>query len=425
MLLEAGAWAVGAIGGGWHWRDAARVERERAVGGAAAQAPSTGGAERAESALLAEVGNRETVLHPYIGYVFDPALNKLPERIASKALRVDPLGFFTNDDPPPSGAPDEIEVGIFGGSVAFLLCFQAHDAVLAALAPRYPGKRLRLRCLAGGGYRQPQQLMTLAYLQSLGRHFDLVINLDGFNEVALTGPENQARRVNPFYPRGWPELVPQAPTRARLLALGTIAGLEERRVTAARWFSQRPLAWSSAATLLWRTIDRGLAARLGQARAALAATPAADRFLLRGPVYRESPDGLYADIARNWAASSRAMAALAHSTGGEYVHVLQPNQYDKGAKPMGAEERKVAVRADQPYREGVVRGYALLSREGERLREEGVTFLDARRAFADVAAPLFVDDCCHVGPEGSERLVRWIAQRLPARSDASHAAARP
>ena len=46
-------------------------------------------------------------------------------------------------------------------------------------------------CMAHEGYKQPQQLLVLAYFLSIGQPFDLVINIDGFNEVALSPLNNQ------------------------------------------------------------------------------------------------------------------------------------------------------------------------------------------------------------------------------------------
>ena len=53
-----------------------------------------------------------------------------------------------------------------------------------------------------GGYKQPQQLLTLAYYISLGAEFDTVINIDGFNEVALPPIHNIPKNIYPFYPVG-------------------------------------------------------------------------------------------------------------------------------------------------------------------------------------------------------------------------------
>jgi hypothetical protein len=46
-----------------------------------------------------------------------------------------------------------------------------------------------------GGYKQPQQLMALNWFMALGGEFDIVINLDGFNDVALPALENVPTRI--------------------------------------------------------------------------------------------------------------------------------------------------------------------------------------------------------------------------------------
>lgn len=78
-------------------------------------------------------------------------------------------------------------VGIFGGSVARQCCDQGAPRLAALLewSPRFAGREVVPLCLGHEGYKQPEQLLVLAYLLSLGQQFDLVINIDGFNEVAL------------------------------------------------------------------------------------------------------------------------------------------------------------------------------------------------------------------------------------------------
>ena len=46
-------------------------------------------------------------------------------------------------------------------------------------------------CLSHEGYKQPQQLLVLSYFLSIGQTFDLVVNIDGFNEVALSSLNHQ------------------------------------------------------------------------------------------------------------------------------------------------------------------------------------------------------------------------------------------
>ena len=51
--------------------------------------------------------------------------------------------------------------------------------------------------MAHGGWKQPQQLLALSWILALGGELDVLINVDGFNEVALDGVENAERGVFP------------------------------------------------------------------------------------------------------------------------------------------------------------------------------------------------------------------------------------
>jgi hypothetical protein len=384
----------------------------RSAGGGAVAAPRLPAA-----AMGAEAARSPIVLQPYLGYVLDPEVEQRRKRPGSGAVMVTEDGFLATPDPPPTGDPDEVEVGLFGGSVALILCVHGHDALLAGLA-RFPGfehKRLALRCFALGGYKQPQQLMTLAYLLALGRKLDVVINLDGFNEVALAFGENWPSGVFPFYPRGWSTLVEGIPDIRQQRLVGAIVDLEDRRVCLARAFSRLPWRYSAVCNLLWETLDHDLEAKLGETRMTLQRTGSAarGRYLARGPrrQYRSAED-LFQDLAAGWQRSSLAMSHLCAGAGIRYYHFLQPNQYDPGGKPMGAAERRTAYRADHVYRQGVEEGYPLLARAGLGLAAGGVKFYDARRVFAGIHEPLYIDQCCHFSPQGNQVLGAWMATKI-------------
>src|SRR5262245_57019811 len=97
------------------------------------------------------------VIHPYLGFVPDPAA--LADQI-------------TIDDPRQSPAPSDrlLVVGVFGGSFAAGVCHFAGAELRRVLAR--PDKDVHLFCTASGGYKQPQQLLTLAYLLAQGVRFD-------------------------------------------------------------------------------------------------------------------------------------------------------------------------------------------------------------------------------------------------------------
>ncbi|MGV2341075.1 MAG UNVERIFIED_CONTAM: hypothetical protein LVR18_46165 [Planctomycetaceae bacterium] len=61
--------------------------------------------------------------------------------------------------------------------------------------------------LALPGYKQPQQLMALNYVLSLGGEFDAVLNIDGFNDGALSILENAQPKASIAYPSACTSLV--------------------------------------------------------------------------------------------------------------------------------------------------------------------------------------------------------------------------
>ena len=410
LLAEIVAWAAGAILlGRVDWRVATAGERELAGRAVEAAAPAS------STDPTPALRGSEIVLHPYLGYVTDPAINRRSER--RDALRVRNDGFFATQDELLPRSPGQVDVAIFGGSVAFLLCFEGHDALLRALAraPQFAGRRLALHCRALGGFKQPQPLLALAYLATLGERYDLVIEIDGFNELALPWAENRARGVNPFYPRSWDATVGDIASPARQSALAALVAERHRRRAIAHAFSLAPLRRDPLSQLLWLVLDRRSAARVGKAQQRVLTAPASPGFLARGPAFPTAGRRRYlAALTRHWVRCSREMKVLANALGARYYQVLQPNQYVAGSKPMGEEERRRAVLPGHPYGVAVALGYRGLASAGQELAGEGVRFLDARFVFQRVSEPLYVDDCCHFNARGSERFGKWIGERIVA-----------
>ena len=78
-------------------------------------------------------------------------------------------------------------VGIFGGSVAQWFALQGARPLIATLqaSPGLRSRSILVLNFANGGYKQPQQLLFLNYLLAIGQRLDYVVNIDGFNEVAI------------------------------------------------------------------------------------------------------------------------------------------------------------------------------------------------------------------------------------------------
>jgi hypothetical protein len=252
--------------------------------------------------------------------------------------------------------------------------------------------------------------MSLVYLLAAGAEFDLVINLDGFNDVALHPTENAFAKVSTLFPRGWSLRVGAVADRERLQTIGAIAYLKTLRREVAASHEQAPWRHSPLANFIWQLRDRRLGRQLFNARRSLQQLAPTDLgYLATGPQPDYHSDGeMYDQLAELWLRSSVLLERAAVANGARYYHFLQPNQYLPGSKWMDSAERMIAWKDQQPFKPPVEQGYPRLIKKGAELRRQGIHFYDLTMLFADHREPLYGDDCCHPNGAGN----RLIAQAM-------------
>ena len=272
-------------------------------------------------------------------------------------------------------------------------------------------------CFSHEGYKQPQQLLVLAYFLSIGQQFDLVVNIDGFNEVALSSLNDQrgldismpsVMHLDPLV-----NLMNQGTlTPEKLQSLAAIGQYQERvndlitrmerTRSAAVNFVQRRL-YNSAITSYRLEVVRFQS---------LPSNSASDSLLLATPsVTRRSETALFEDIARTWAESSRLMNTALAARGTPYVHVLQPNQYFT-SRAFTADEARVARSDASPFKPGAEKGYPVLIRTIAEGALKPVNFFNAVNTFDTERAPVYMDDCCHYTLRGNQLLAAVIARQI-------------
>jgi hypothetical protein len=351
----------------------------------------------------------DKVIHPYLGFVQDRGVP------AGDGLAVNRFGF-PGIDPLRAPAPDEVRVLITGGSVALQLFREGGRPLRRYLsaAPAFAGKRVQLVVLALGGYKQPQQLIALSWLLALGAHFDVVINLDGFNEIVLPKSDNAPVGVHPSFPRSWDfyqgkgldlELVAHAAETRRLL--------ETQRDWRAALGTGLPSYSAFALSVLLR-VDDGIGSAIAARDAAFRErrNSAGLGFQATGPfVPYPSDAALFSELVELWQASSRQMHQLASASGARYFHFLQPNQWVPDAKPWSAiEADQLRVPDSFTPRTAVPAGYPLLDRAGGELREQGVSFHSLVLLFLAERRTVYRDTCCHFNRLGIRTIAREIAR---------------
>jgi hypothetical protein len=267
-----------------------------------------------------------------------------------------------------------------------------------------------------GGFKQPQHLMTLNYLLSLGAYFDLVMTIDGFNEIAGPTTANIPKQVSPYFPSGWYHIANRMPDTRLLARVGEVAFDRQRREQYARiMLSSTLLRHSAIAQFFWKGYDRMLVSHLALAQKDLEGTApdAAEAQARRGNDYAYTGDTqLLADLVEEWQRSAELMHTLAISHHIPYMHFLQPNQYFPDTKQFSAEEKRSAVNPGSPYKKWVSEGYPLLQEAGKNLQKEGIDFRDLTGIFHDVTATVFKDDCCHMNAEGNGVMAENVGKAI-------------
>ena len=395
--------------------------------------------ERVQSELVpsrfADVPNN--VLHPVLGFIRPPGL---PITVVASRERLDGLvgagvtpgwlsrkannfGFFSDRDYP-FGRDERKEylIGIFGGSVGHWFALQGakrlEDRLQSSgvLKDRHP----RILNFAQGAFKQPQQLQTLCYFLARGQPFDFVVNIDGFNEVALSYL-NLTSRVDPSLPSGQ-QLLPiiallggASASSEYLEALTAVNRKRRTLVSIGQWDQHNR---SAAVHLLleqframvvrsyWQSV-RSLDALAARAKR----TPLIHVNEVATDGFERGDEEVFEQFAGLWAHSSSLMKQLLAGLGIPYLHVLQPNQYYT-KRTFGSAEQALALDARSSYALPAAKGYPYLLARLPALRKEGVLVFSAVDIFDSVSQPVYADSCCHYNQLGNEILADFIADRL-------------
>jgi hypothetical protein len=104
---------------------------------------------------------------------------------------------------------------------------------------------------------------------------------------------------------------------------------------------------------------------------------------------------------------------ISHSHGRLFFHFIQPNQYDRGAKPLSPEERERFTRETSWFDEVTPR-YAYAKQMTEELHRNGIDSTFLGDLFKSTTETVYVDDCCHLNPRGVALLTDAVAQHIVA-----------
>lgn len=363
----------------------------------------------------------QLVVHPYFGF-----------SVAATGQRKKGLGFREQTSPSESRQhAEKLRVLVLGGSVAVQLMHRQsaggksflENALRDALDRQEVKLDLWIFNGALQGFKQPQQFLAYSYILTQGGEFDLVLNLDGFNEMVLAVLEGKLKGLHPAHPRGWDVMVGRRLTAGRLREIGQLLQVRENQAALIEFANSTPLARSAIVGLFvaHRVMVNDVRAQELVGVIEHEVQQGELRFEEGGvPFDFDDEEQTYRYLAELWARSSRLLSQLARGNSAEYLHVFQPNQYLEGSKPLSKTEREryyipnagfgPVYRAAYPYFQPLMKG----------LRESG-WFVDASMVFREEERTVYSDICCHLNELGRGLLAAFIAEEVAARSDALRA----
>lgn len=356
-------------------------------------------------------------LHPYLGY-----LNFSPHSVLGR-YKINNYGFKTlgKDYPFPETKNSDryYIVGIFGGSVADQLFSYSKNKLESNLSklPQLKGKEVHVLNFAQPGYKQPQQLQLMTYFLSIGQQFDLIINLDGFNEVVL-GASNLQHNLAISMPSyghmiSMMDIMNQSVLDSQKIRL--LAQISEKKSQLNALKKRIHESTLASTYLILTALKLRVQNQYSDALIAYDQLPFSPQtksvFHLNPadkPTDTLSPVKSAADY---WRDSSILMHKIASANEIQYLHVVQPNQYHS-QRTFSHQESRVAIDINHIYRRSVIQGYPELIKRFTHLTENGVRFVDGMGIVDDETSQVYADSCCHFTPRGTEVIADFVSEKI-------------
>ncbi|HLO51110.1 MAG TPA: hypothetical protein VK211_22035 [Kamptonema sp.] len=358
-------------------------------------------------------------IHPFFGFVQKPGEDFRP------GFKINNYGFLSPYDYPfKKKNKNQFIVGIFGGSVASnFSIFEIQNKIVAKHLKQLPelkNKEVIILSFATGGYKQPQQLLILNYFLMLGQEMDMVINIDGFNEVALASLNNREKidismpSVQHLQPLT--SLANNSLSTKALIAVLRIQENKDRINEAVETLKGCKLALCNAFTSLYiqRLVNdyRQDLIKFDKERKKQGKKSVGSVIYVNGEDAVLKDPVAFEKMANNWAKSSIFMNKVLSSSNVLYFHFFQPNQYFTTPRVFSEAEKKVAFNKDTPYAKAVRIGYPILFTKFRNLQKNNVRIFDAVNIFDKTKESVYIDSCCHYNKRGEEIFANYVGSSI-------------
>lgn len=357
--------------------------------------------------------------HPFFGFIQKPSADFRP------GFKVNNYGFISPYDYPlKKTKKNQFIIGVFGGSVASNYgVFEVQNKILPQYLKQLPGlkdKEFVILSFATGGYKQPQQLLILNYFLALGQEMDLVVNIDGFNEVALSNlnNKNQVDLAMPSIQHILP-LTSLANNSLSTKAMKTTIRIQENKDRINQGLSSLQNCFFAACDALTSVYVQNLVnnyktdvIKFEKERTQQKKDDSGSVIYINTNKSVLQDSLAFEQMAQNWVKSSIFMHKVLSASNVPYFHVLQPNQYYQTKRVFGEAEKQIAFNKDTPYAKSVQIGYPALFKKFPNLEKNNINLVNAVNVFDKTKDAVYVDSCCHYNQAGEVVFSNYVGRSI-------------
>ncbi len=335
---------------------------------------------------------KTTYPHPFFGFnhtYLKPAENKIslneqlysyiPNTINDKDIKILILGGSVAEHFSKNKSGKKINIDGFD--------FDSKNIFQKVLNNKYKTNKFKVYNASIGGGKQPQQLFKLYYLYLIDENFDVVINIDGFNEIALSFSENIQIENNIMYPRNYSRLISSFNSDLSCVKYANKLSQE---------YSYLPII----------EIYKLFQIRRCHIKSEGSPTEKGSRFSKMSNFVKMDDDIYFKYIEKLWLNASKEIENFAKLKNFKYIHVVQPNQYLKGSKILSPQELNLLNY--KKYGDPISKYYKEIKVEDLNVKYK----LDLRYIFKDNDETLYRDYCCHLNNKGVYLLANEIVNNF-------------
>lgn len=339
-----------------------------------------------------------SLAHPYLGFY-----------ATNRSLEAETFELIRNASQ--KSNTQSFKVLLLGGSVANMLYRPLYRRFQDLISTR----ELTMLNASYPAFGEPQQLIAFNYVLAMGYSPDLVINIDGVNDIGSPRHDLPDRDIPLSFPQVWDLFIKDNLSTRELILLGELSRIRKQQKDLIEIF--KPISSTSSFGLtIWNVLHTELEIEFLRSNEQLLSEENHKKVYhsyftdsMKRAFQDEESRGAF--LVNLWSNSTQIIAEIANQKRIRYFHILQPSPHVKDGKVLTQEEEGF----DSPrftLHRSTRRWYPVMRERGKLIEKLGANFVDMSYVFREEPFTVYVDSCCHMNEYGNSKFADAIAMTI-------------